>query len=151
MNDRTQPTSWSTPEDLLSRPVLADQDRFFDPGRSWCAAAAGHAQCEGGYPDPEAHSPFHECRTDRATFDALLDLDGQSLGLDIYAAAPFRFGQPRHPDPLSSPKPRVVIECYPWSDDTKAFRFSIAADGALSLGRQLLLLAKLLKPQNEPE
>jgi len=76
MNDRTQPTQWPAPEGSLSRPALADRDRFFDPGRSWCAAAAGHAQFEGGYPDPEAHSPFHECRTDRVRFDALLDLDG---------------------------------------------------------------------------
>ncbi len=151
MDDRTQPTHWPTPEDPPSRPVLADHDRFFDPGHPWCAAAAGHPQAEGGYPDPEAHSPFHECRTDRATFDTLADLDGQPLGLDVYAAAPFRFGQPRHPDPLTSPVPRVVVECYPYNEDTKSFRFSLTADGALGLARQLVLLAELLTTQNVRE
>lgn len=151
MDDRTQPTPWPTPEDMLSGPVLADRDRFFDPGRPWCAAAAGHAPVEGGYPDPEAHSPFHECRTDRTTFEAVLHLEGQPVGLDVYAAAPFRFGQPRHPDPLTAPTPRVVIECYPWTDDTTAFRVSVATDVALSLGHQLLLLAELLNTQPEQE
>lgn len=32
---------------------------------------------------------------------AINSIDGPPLGLDVYAACPFRFAQPRHPDSLS--------------------------------------------------
>ncbi len=43
------------------------------------------------------------------------------------------------------------MECYPYNDDTKSFRFSLTADGALGLARHLILLAELLTTQNARE
>lgn len=63
------------------------------------------------------------------------DLDGELLGVSVYNAAPFRFGEPR--DDTSRAAPRVVLET--WTDDDEpAERLSLTPGEALRLARILV-------------
>jgi hypothetical protein len=119
---------------------VIDERRLYDSGSFWCAAANGHPDHNGGYPDPERHQPPFECRSLSTGFDgARVDLRGPSRGLEVYAAAPFQFGQPRGSD--SAEPARIVLECY---SDTSCLRFSLPPGEALRLGRRLAQLVDLI-------
>lgn len=80
MSDRIDP-----PSDDFERgpwPPVSDVSQLFDHGWRWCVHAAGHPDPDGGYPHPEGHVPWHECRS-RAAFldDVRRDLDGESVGV----------------------------------------------------------------------
>lgn len=93
MTDRIDRENWPTPRGPWHE--VLDLSRLYDHGRPWCANAAGHPG-EDGYPDPELHRPWHECRSPEAALDgALLGTDGVPADLTVYLAAPFRFGELR--------------------------------------------------------
>jgi hypothetical protein len=117
MSDRIDP-----PCDHVERgpwPHVDDSSRLFDHGWPWCINAAAHPDPDGGYPDPERHRPCHECRS-RESFveDVRRDLDGEPIGVSVYNAAPFRFGQPRDDTPPAAP--RVVLETWTADDELRS-------------------------------
>lgn len=66
------------------------------------------------------------------------DLDGESVGVSVYIAALFRFGEPR--DDKSPAAPRVVLET--WTGDGEpSQRVSLTAGEALRLARILVRCA----------
>jgi hypothetical protein len=66
-------------------------------------------------------------------------LDGEPVGVSVYVAAPFRFGQPR--ENTSPPPARVVLETWLAASDERAERVSLSAGEALRLARVLARLA----------
>ena len=120
-------------------PRVDDLSRLFDHGWPWCVNGGAHPDRNGGYPDPERHVPWHECRS-RAAFvdDVRRDLYGERVGVSVYNAAPFRFGEPR--DDTSPAAPRVVLETWA-GDDESAQRVSLTAGEALRLARILVRCA----------
>lgn len=131
MSDGIDPTN-----DNVERgpwPPVNDLSRLFVHGWPRCVDAVAHPDPDGGYLDPQCHVPWHECRS-RAAFvdDVRLDLDGEPVGVSVYKAAPFRFGQPR--DEAPSATPRVVLEVWT-NDDAPAQRISFAPGEALRLAR----------------
>jgi hypothetical protein len=101
--------------------------------------AAGHPDPDGGYPDSNRHLPWHECRGAEMFVDGVCrDLDGEPVGVSVYDAAPFRFGEPR--DDASPSAPRVVLETWT-SDDEPSHRVSLTAGEALRLARILVCCA----------
>ena len=94
MSDRIDPSTWPS----LRGPwhEVEDLTRLYDHGRAWCAGAAGHPDHNGGYPDPDRHLPWHECRTVETYLEhARRDLHGREVDLSVYGATRFRFGEPR--------------------------------------------------------
>jgi hypothetical protein len=120
MADRTDPARPPGPW-----PTADEPGRIFDHGAHWCANAAGHPG-EGDYPDPAVHIPEFECRSLAFFVDTLADLDRATTGLAIYAARPFRFGQPRAGQ--STDPTRIVL-------DTELQRLSLSLGDALRLAR----------------
>jgi hypothetical protein len=120
-------------------PQVSDFSQLFDHGWPWCMNAAAQPGPDGSYPDPERHRPWHECRS-REVFvdDVRRDLDGEPLGVSVYNAAPFRFGQLRDDAPPAVP--RVVLETWT-GDDEPAQRMSLTAGEALRLARILVRCA----------
>src|ERR671931_910880 len=94
MSDRIDPTN-----DHVERgpwPPVDDRSRLFDHGWPWCVNSAAHPDPEGGYPDPHRHVPWPECRGAEMFVDGVCrDLHGEPVGVSVYSAAPFRFGEPR--------------------------------------------------------
>jgi hypothetical protein len=120
-------------------PPVSDLSRLYDHGWPWCMNAAGHPDLNGGYPDPERHLPSHECRSREAFVDGgRRGLDGEQVGLSLYSAAAFRFGQPRDDAPPATA--RVVLETWT-SDDNSSQRVSLTAGQALQLARILVRCA----------
>jgi hypothetical protein len=137
MSDRIDPTN-----DHVDRgpwPPVNDLSRLFDHGWRWCVNAASHPDPNGGYPDPQGHVPWHECHGEAASIDGVRrDLDGQPVGVSVYSAAPFQFGEPRGDTP--PPAPRVVLEMWT-SDHEPSYRVSLTAGEALRLARILVRCA----------
>jgi hypothetical protein len=131
MTDRIDPSTWPSPRGPW--PEVDDLNRLYDHGRRWCVNAAGHPG-EIGYPDPDRHLPWHECRGPEAWLhDARRDLDGEHLEVSVYVAAAFRFGQQRHL-PLQSPT-RLVIDA--WAPTEGAVRVSLTLGETVRLARIL--------------
>jgi hypothetical protein len=81
-------------------PQVSDASRLYDHGQPWRMNAAAHPDNHDGYPDAERHVPWHECHGRELFIDgARRDLDGAPVGVTVYIAAPFRFGQPRDEAP----------------------------------------------------
>ena len=134
MSDRIDP-----PTDDLERgpwPQVGDLSRLYDHGWPWCVNAAAHPDPNGGYPDPERHRPWHECRSGEAYIDgARRGLDGELIALSVYNAVAFRFGQPRDEAPSASP--RVVLESWT-AGEAATDRLSLTPAQALYLARILV-------------
>src|SRR4051794_38860784 len=112
MSNRIHPPEWPSPRGPW--PDVDGVDRLYEHGWPWCVNAAAHPDNHDGYPDAERHVPWHECRGRELFIDgARRDLDGVPVGISIYIAAPFRFGQPRDERPPDAA--RVVLE--PWTGD----------------------------------
>jgi hypothetical protein len=113
-------------------------DQLFDHGRPWCANAAGHPSGDQSYPDAAVHVPV-ECRSQSLFVDDnRQDLHGASMELEVYVAAPFRFGWARSHGYRPSRAPRIVFE---FGDDAVdqpelATRFSVCV-AAAALQRRL--------------
>jgi hypothetical protein len=137
MSDRIHPPDWPSPRGPW--PEVSSVDEIYDHGWPWCVNAAGHPDRDGGYPDPQRHVPWHECHSQAKFLDgACRDLDGKPVGVSVYTAAPFRFGQSR--DDASPTAPRVVLET--WTDDDEASqRVSLTPGEAFRLARILLRCA----------
>jgi hypothetical protein len=120
-------------------PPADDPGRLFDHAWPWCVNAAGHPDPDGGYPDPERHLPADECHS-RATFlnGVCRDLEGEPLGVSVYNAAPFRFGELR--DEVRPASPRVVLETWA-GDDKTGQRMRLTPGEALHLARILVRCA----------
>ena len=135
MTDRIDSDSWPSPRGPW--PEVHDPTRVHDHGRYWCANAAGHPGPDG-YPDPDRHVPWHECRSPEAWLHgARRDLDGEPVEVCVYLASRFRFGYPREG---AQPAPtRVVldVEASPGLDDV---RVSLDLGEAVRLARILNLL-----------
>jgi hypothetical protein len=115
-------------------------EQLYDHGRTWCVNARAHPDHDSGYPDPERHLPWHECHTAEAFVDDVRrDLDGDELGVSVYAAAQFRFGQTR--DAAQPREARIVVETWPANTDELSQRISISPGDALRLARILVRLA----------
>jgi hypothetical protein len=126
VTDRTNPPHRPSrrPSDSHPWPEVTDLSRLYDHGAQWCINAAGHPPREAGYPDPLIHVPPFECRTAGLYIDDVTeDLDSPAHGLEIYAARPFRFGEPRIARP--APSTRIVFEYLDANDEPMA-RFSIS-------------------------
>jgi hypothetical protein len=128
-------------------PPVTGVDQLFDHGRRWCVNAAGHPSGADEYPDASVHIPHHECRSQSIFVDDLReDLNGRPLELEVYAATPFRFGQPRRPGDPGSRAPRVVLEFYDEAAGPSglATRFSVSvADASLLVRRLSALLDRI--------
>lgn len=152
MVETTQPLNWPNPRGPW--PDVTDTTRLFDHGAWWCANRAGHPDLDdpdpdntdpndpdpdNGYPDVDRHMPSDECRAVAGSFaNVRADLTGPPLELELYAAAPFRFGCLRASVTELSTTPRVVFECY--SDgrtESNELRFSLPLGEALRLARHL--------------
>lgn len=70
---------------------------------------------------------------------ALRDLDAEQVGVSVYVATRFRFGQARGNTP--TPDARVVVEAWALDDDERTERFSVSASEALRLVHILVRLA----------
>jgi hypothetical protein len=134
MSHRTQPPNWPSPRGPW--PELTEINQLFDHGKPWCAAAHGHPEPGDGYPDPDRHVPWNECRTLVSSFDgARRDLNGAPLELEVYAAAAFQFGTPRS-EALPS-QTRIVLEAYVDEPGQEPIRVSLPAGEALRLARRI--------------
>ena len=133
MTDRIDPSAWPSPRGPW--PEVNDASRLYDNGARWCVNAAGHPG-EDGYPDPERHLPWHECRGPEVWLEgARRDLDGEDLEVSVYLAAPYRFGQQRSPSEQAPT--RLVIEAAGPGADSPAVRVSLALGEAVRLARIL--------------
>ncbi|HZC51168.1 MAG TPA: hypothetical protein VE441_01535 [Mycobacterium sp.] len=138
MSDRSDPSSWPCPRGPW--PEVTDLSRLYDHGQPWCVNARAHPDRNHGYPDPNHHLPWHECRSDEiAIDDARRNIDGNQVGLTVYLAAAFRFGQPR--DTTDPPSTRIVIETWRPDTDEPSQRVSLNPGSALRLAR---ILARLV-------
>src|SRR6185503_15550393 len=138
MSEPTQPASWPNARGPWYE--VTDDRRLYDGGFFWCAMASGHPDYNSGYPNHERHQLAFECRSLSTGFSGVrVDLRGPSRELEVYAAAPFQFGQLRGSD--TATQARIVLECY---SDTSCLRFSIPAGEALWLGRRLAQLVDLV-------
>ncbi len=137
ISDRIDP-----PNDDLERgpwPQVNDLSRLFDHGWPWCVNAAAHPDENHDYPDPERHRPWHECRGTEAFLDDVRsDVAGEAVGVSVYNAAPFRFGEAR--EDTAPAGARVVLETWT-GDDEPAQRVSLTAGEALRLARILVRCA----------
>jgi hypothetical protein len=137
MKDRNDPPD--RPAERGPWPEVTDLGKLYDHGQAWCANARAHPDDNGGYPDPDRHLPWHECRGMEAFVDdARRGLDGDQLGLSAYAAAPFRFGQPR--EAAQPREARIVVETWRVNGDEASQRISINTGNALRLARILVRL-----------
>ena len=133
MVDPIDPRSWPSPRGPW--PEVTDLSRLFDHGQHWCVNSAGHPDPQRGYPDANVHRPWSECRTREWSVDGRRELDGDPLGLTVYGAAPFRFGESRG---LPKPEPRVVVDAWgATSESTPAGCFSVSLGDARQLARIL--------------
>jgi hypothetical protein len=120
-------------------PKVTDLSRLYDHGQPWCVNAAAHPDTNDGYPDPDRHLPWHECRSGEAFLDDVRrDIDGDELGLSVYVASAFQFGQPR--DAVESRAARLVIETWQSNAEEPSQRISVNAGDALRLARILVRL-----------
>ncbi|MDT5105573.1 MAG: hypothetical protein QOI25_3086 [Mycobacterium sp.] len=134
MSNRIHPPEWPSPRGPW--PEVDSIDRLYDHGWPWCASAAAHPDNHDGYPDQERHVPWHECHGRELFIDGTRrDLDGEPVGVSVYIAAPFRFGQPR--DERLPATARVVLETWT-SDDDSSHRVSLTPGQALQLARILV-------------
>jgi hypothetical protein len=118
-------------------PEVTDLSRIYDHGHPWCVNADAHPDRHDGYPDPDRHQPWKECRSREAFIDDVRrDLHGDELGLSVYLAAPFRFGAPR--DGSKPQAPRLVVETWLADSDERSERISLNPSGALWLARILV-------------
>jgi hypothetical protein len=141
MSHRTQPPNWHSSRGPW--PEFTDINRLFDHGKSWCATAHGHPGPEDGYPDPDVHVPWNECRTPISSFTgARRDLNGALLELELYAAAAFQFGSLRSKALPSDT--RVVLEAYADEPGQEPIRVSLSAGEALRLARRMTQLVDLV-------
>jgi hypothetical protein len=82
--------------------------------------------------------PAFECRTAGTHLDGVrADLDGPAHGLEVYAARPFRYGQPRAG--TTPPTTRVVPDFYDQATEYTV-RFSLPLGECLQLSRLLVRL-----------
>jgi hypothetical protein len=137
MAETTQPPNWPSPRGPW--PDVTDSTRLFDHGAWWCVNRAGHPDPEDGYPDVDRHTPWDECHSITGSFTGVrADVTGPPLELELYAAAPFRFGCLRAAATDTSITPRVVFECYSDGGSEPAeLRFSLPLGEALRLARRL--------------
>jgi hypothetical protein len=136
MTDRIDPSH--RPSTRGPWPEVTDLGRLYDHGRAWCTNSAGHPG-EDGYPDPDRHLPWHECRGPEASLtDVRRELDGEHVEMSVYVAAAYRFGQPREL-PLDAPT-RLVIDTCQHAGDEEPVRFSLSPGEALRLARILTRL-----------
>lgn len=141
MGNRTQPPNWPSPRGPW--PEVTDASRLFDHGKPWCATAHGHPEPEDGYPDPDRHVPWNECRTLVSYFDgARHDLSGAPVELELYAAAAFQFGTLR--SEAFRPDSRIVLESYVDQEGHEPVRVSLPAGEALRLARRITQLVDLV-------
>lgn len=95
-----------------------------------------------------------ECRSITGSFAGVrADLTGPPLELEVYAAAPFRFGCLRAAVTDPSTTPRVVFECYSdGGSELGELRFSLALGEALRLARRLEhLVDEVSYPHRSPD
>ena len=138
MSKPTQPANWPSPRGPWHE-AAHDLSRIFDAGATWCADAEAHPDPEAGYPDHMHHVPWNECRSLSVSFDDVKEhLAGPLVALEIYAATPFQFGQPR--DQLEDRQPRIVIEHYPDGANDETTRISLGLGEALRLARHITCL-----------
>ena len=124
-------------------PEITEPDRIYDFGAPWCINVAGHPDGYASYPDPQAHVPADECQSRSIYLDDVnVDLTGAALGLQVYAARPYVFGQ-RQTAGRRGPS-RVVLDFYDLADDSATARFSITPAEALRLAAQLTRLVEML-------
>jgi hypothetical protein len=140
MSDRTQPPNW--PSSRGPWPEVTDASRLFDHGKPWCATAHGHPEPDDGYPDPDRHVPWNECRTPVSYFDGTRDLSGTPVTLELYAAAAFQFGVPRN-EALPA-ETRIVLEAYVDEPGQEPMRVSLPAGEVLRLARRITQLVDLV-------
>lgn len=145
MPEPTQPSE--RPRARGPWPDVEDLSRIYDHGRSWCANADAHPDANGGYPDPDRHLPWRECRTlATAIAGVRADLHGAALELEVYAAASFTFGEPRTPN-ATGHETRVVLEAYADGPGTEAgysTRLSLSIGDALHLARKLVQIVDVV-------
>ena len=140
MRDRTDKSDWPNMQGPWHE--VTDIGRVFDHGALWCIYAAGHPDREGGYPDPLIHVPPWECRTAGLTLRDIRDeLLGDRLGLEIYAAKPFVYGEPR--DAHDDAETRIVFETFDQAD-TSSIRFSAPLGDSLRIAQHLRRLVTTL-------
>ena len=133
MSDPNDPSTWPTPRGPW--PPVADPTRLYDHGRQWCINRAAHPDENGGYPLAQGHVPWAECHSAHYFLDDVIhDLDGDPLGLSMYCATRFRFGEPRRsqPEPAAT---RLVIETWSHGADSRSTRVSVPLGEALQLAR----------------
>ena len=145
MSDRIDPPAFS---EWRPWPDARDGSLVYDHGQHWCANADAHPDNHDGYPDPDRHLPWHECRSNDIYIDGGGDdLADEPVGISACLAAPFRYGSPR-PAPLSHP--RLVLEVWPESRNEAGRRISLPAGEALRLARVLIHLADRLTFVDRP-
>lgn len=152
MAETTQPRNWPSPRGPW--PEVTDLSRLFDHGAWWCANRAGHPDPENGYPDAEGHTPWDECRSLAGSFAGVrAGLTGPRLEVEVYVAAPFRFGRLAAEVTGVPVSPRVVFECYSDGDtESSELRFSLPLGEALLLVRRLEhLVDEVSYPRRSPD
>jgi hypothetical protein len=141
MAHRTQPPNWPNLRGPWHEVTAAS--RLFDHGKPWCATAHGHPEPDDGYPDPDRHVPWNECRTLVSYFDGVrLDLHGMQVELELYAAAVFQFGALRS-EALPT-ETRIVLEPYVDQPGHEPIRISLPVGEALRLARRITQLVDLI-------
>jgi hypothetical protein len=134
MTDRIDPADWPSPRGPW--PEVKDASRLYDHGQPWCVNAHAHPDPNDGYPDPDRHLPWHECRSVEMYLDgARRGIDGDAVGASVYVAAAFRFGERREIVPAFAA--RVVLEMWQPDTDEVAQRVSLSPAEALHLARML--------------
>ena len=138
MSDRIDPPDGRSPRGPW--PEVTDASRVYDHGRRWCVNAAAHPDANNGYPDPDRHLPWSECRSTEAYAEgAIRPVDGNPIGVCAYLAAAFHFGEQR--DEVEPLPARVVIESWDVDGDHASHRIALSPAGALQLARILTRLA----------
>jgi hypothetical protein len=93
-----------------------------------------HPDESDGYPAAQQHVPWDECQTVPYFLGgAARDLDGADLGLVVYGAIRFRFGETRTES--VPPAARLVVETWSESDGQPPASASLSPGEALRLAR----------------
>lgn len=119
--------------------LTGNPDQMAAHGAAWCSSAWAHPDWQDQDPYPQAdHDYANECRTTGgAHWTSVDDLAGHENWLQIYAATPFDFGEPRDQS-RDHRIVRVVFDVSDMDDDTpNERRVSVTLGDALLIAQHI--------------
>jgi hypothetical protein len=133
-------------------PATGDRGRgrVYDHGIYWCDRRDYHPDAHAGYPHLDHYRT--ECRSHPGLFSTgRLDYAGEPADVEVYAARPFRYGQPTdQPSAAGIGETRLVLAGVPLAEHEAPVRFSLPITEARNLARHLHHIADVVNGYTPP-